>query len=86
MAQISITRFSLQLNLGCLVLGPVLKSPVPMVTVIQALYSTPNYNIHSTENITINISRYIWNVTVAHLDAFINHVSRYITVSEHISM
>ena len=37
-------------------------------------------------NVTVNVSRYIWIVTVSYLDTLINHVSRYLTVSEHISM
>ena len=50
--QISITSFSMKLNLGGLVLRPVLnyshKSLVPMVTVIQALYCIILIYIHAT--------------------------------------
>ena len=39
---------------------------------------------YRTENVTVNVSRYIWNVTVMYLDTFINNVSRYVTVSRYI--
>jgi hypothetical protein len=49
---------------------------------------TPNYNIHNTENVTVDlyVSRYIWNIIVTYLDTLIHNVSRYVTASEHISI
>jgi len=42
---------------------------------------TPNYNILHR----VNVSRYIWNVTVTYLDTFINNVSRLVTISKYMS-
>jgi len=55
-----------------------------VVLYFHAIKNTPNYNIHRTENVTVNVSRYIWNITVMYLDTFINNVSRYVTVSIYI--
>jgi hypothetical protein len=53
------------------------------VMVLRTQTFMPNYSIHRTENVTVNVSRYIWNVNITYLDTFINHVSRYVTVSDH---
>ena len=49
------------------------------VTIVLSCSWTQIYthNIHHTKIVTVNVSRYIWNVT--NLDIFINHVSRYVT-------
>jgi hypothetical protein len=39
---------------------------------------TPNYNIHRTENVTVNVSRYIWNVNVTYQEAVGTIIYRYI--------
>ena len=47
-----------------------------VVLYFHAIKNTPNYNIHRTENVTVNVSRYIWNVTVTHLDTFEMYLSQ----------
>ena len=81
-----------QINFHCDYTSPFGENNKAKCKYCQALISDevnwePNYNIHLQLHFPCGLSRYIWNVTVTYLDTFMNnHVSRYITVSEHISM